>query len=692
MNSKTFYFYLADLAHDYLPARQFVPLGIGYLAAYAKFVHGNNVEFRLFKSTKALLDAIDQQRPDLFGATNYIWNVSLTAFAARKIKKAHPDLPIIMGGPNIRTDEQGISDFLGHHEFVDLYCVYNGEEAVADIVDYLLSRPRLERTSDSLRQARIDGCYSLHDGRLTGNKNYRLGKDLDYIPSPYISGILDEFLDAGFMPIMETNRGCPFSCSFCYWGVAALNKLKKFSLDRVYAELDYICKAGWTYPKIVFADANFGILKRDVDIARRLRDSYDETGAFSNIEMYWSKSAPEHMVDIGRILGHLTNTYIAFQSFDDDVLGAVDRANINIDRLVNLIDRLRDHTHSTRTDILVGLPKETVESHLHSLDQALSFGIDSVGGGEIRMLPGTPLESDEHRTRYGIKTKYRFSEGDAGIYRGELIYELEEVVRATDTMSEENMIWLRALRALFFGGVTLSENRPLVTVLNHAGVRVTDLFRKVLEKGRCDPAFARALDWLFEQARMEWFDTPWDAAAFAALPKNRENLFNDQAFAKLNFALLARLILAPEEYDGYYKVTELVLNDILPDTDSIVIPDILRLCRERNFLRRCIEGNNLPTGEVPLALPTLKILMDSGFLAPDNDAFENGVLKISMDPVTAGKFSDFFELHLDTVSNFSLSQLMQSFAGRFHMEPEREFTRHTDESRLSSCLRRKNQH
>ncbi|MDP6109635.1 MAG: hypothetical protein QGF71_06115, partial [Rhodospirillales bacterium] len=101
----------------------------------------------------------------------------------------------------------------------------------------------------------------------------------------------------------------------------------------------------------------------------------------------------------------------------------------------------------------------------------------------------------------------------------------------------------------------------------------------------------------------------------------REFLFNDQAFAKLNFALLARLVLNPEEYDGYYKVTELVLNDMLPDTDSVVIPDILRLCRERNFLRRCIEGDRSPTGQVPLALPTLKILMDSGFLAPDNDAF-----------------------------------------------------------------------
>ena len=48
--------YLADLAHDYLPARQFVPLGIGYLASYSKSIFGEKVEFHLFKSVDKLLD------------------------------------------------------------------------------------------------------------------------------------------------------------------------------------------------------------------------------------------------------------------------------------------------------------------------------------------------------------------------------------------------------------------------------------------------------------------------------------------------------------------------------------------------------------------------------------------------------------------------------------------------------------
>ena len=75
--------YLADLAHDYLPARQFVPLGIGYLASYSKSVFGTKVEFRLFKSVDQLLDACEENKPDLIGLANYTWNENLNLISLK---------------------------------------------------------------------------------------------------------------------------------------------------------------------------------------------------------------------------------------------------------------------------------------------------------------------------------------------------------------------------------------------------------------------------------------------------------------------------------------------------------------------------------------------------------------------------------------------------------------------------------
>ena len=34
-----------------------------------------------------------------------------------------------------------------------------------------------------------------------------------------VTGVLDEFFDGKLAPLLETNRGCPFQCTFCVQGV-----------------------------------------------------------------------------------------------------------------------------------------------------------------------------------------------------------------------------------------------------------------------------------------------------------------------------------------------------------------------------------------------------------------------------------------------------------------------------------------
>ena len=86
------------------------------------------------------------------------------------------------------------------------------------------------------------------------------------IPSPYLAGYFDEIVDEmreqGLEPyaLWETNRGCPYSCTFCDWGSATMTKVRKFSLERAKAE------AKWFSDKKIKAvyncDANFGIFPR----------------------------------------------------------------------------------------------------------------------------------------------------------------------------------------------------------------------------------------------------------------------------------------------------------------------------------------------------------------------------------------------------------------------------------------------
>ena len=61
--------------------------------------------------------------------------------------------------------------------------------------------------------------------------------DLNTIPSAVLLGIYDGFIPAGGGPgglNLETNRGCPYGCTFCDWGSATLSRIRKFDLDRVF--------------------------------------------------------------------------------------------------------------------------------------------------------------------------------------------------------------------------------------------------------------------------------------------------------------------------------------------------------------------------------------------------------------------------------------------------------------------------
>ena len=661
--------YLADLAHDYLPARQFAPLGIGYLASYSKSIFKERVEFRLFKSVDELLDACDACQPNLVGLANYTWNERLNAFAGKRLREFFPNLPIVMGGPNIATEEKGVEEFLKKYNFVDVYCMYGGELAFSRIIESQLEEP-LKEDWLKILCSDLEFCgYSVCEGKLIGSANSTVDKNLDFIPSPYLTGILDSFLEKGFIPIMETNRGCPFACTFCVWGISALSKIQVFSMDRVKADLDYVTQFGTQYSQLVFADANFGILKRDLDIAKHIRKIWKDTGTFTSIEIYWSKSAQDYMVDIGRVLGHLTNTYIAFQSLDDEVLDAIKRKNISTARLVSLISRLKEFTHTTRTDILVGLPGETFDSHLNSIDQAMSYGIDDILGGEIQLLPGSEMENEESREKFCLKTKYRFFEGCSGIYRGELVCELQEVIRSTNTMTEKEMIRLRAIRALFFGGLTLGDHRPLVSYLNMKGVRITELYTNLFLKGSDHPILSKTFEWLNNQISKEWFESADKVEFFLKDSKNIEGFFGDEAFVKLNYAFTAYLLLNPEEYEAYYQQLELEVNLLLPDESSKIVHEIVRLCYQRNFIFNCLYGDSALEVFSQLSPLAVNVLRESGFFPKGYKSDDNNKIKLKLDGLIAEGIVDNLSSLSGKPSIFNLTQIMQMYRGRYQLKP-----------------------
>lgn len=456
--------FLADLFHSYTTdslggyspgnnSGSVVPYGIASIAAYAKKVFGNAIDISLFKLPNELLVASKATPPDVIAFSNYMWNSHLNLTIGTKLRELFPDALIVVGGPSVRTDAKGIEEYLLHNKFVDVCVLNEGERPFAELIaaykEY--GKPFIAKSLP------IRSTAYISDGRLVYTVNDK-SEELDEFPSPYLEGYLDDFIARGLTPLFETNRGCPFQCTYCAWGIATLSKVRKFPMEKIFAELDYVSKkfpncSGW-----FIGDANFGILQRDVEIAQKFKHIKDKNPALKSIVIFESKNTTDRNIQIAKILrgsgeGHQTdNTLIALQTLDPIAQEASKRKNIKLGDVPEKVALYHADGHSVRTDILSGLPGETLEGHLDTLRKVFTYGFDHIGIYNVILLPGTEMESQSSRDTHRLVTKFRSRDGSFGEYLGTRSVESEEVIFGNSAITPDDLLTLRMVHwAIWYG-------------------------------------------------------------------------------------------------------------------------------------------------------------------------------------------------------------------------------------------------
>ena len=477
---------LGDLRHHTVGVHStYVPVGIGYIATYfEKIISTQDFEIKILTNPDDALDLIDKWKPDILGLSSYVWNSNLSNRVCEYAKEKNENILTIMGGPEFPSGTGAHSfseiiknnclEYLKKKPAVDYYCYADGEIGFTSCVQEYI---KFNFNVISMKKENIipDGSMALSNNKqkiLIGKPIARLGlankvDGRDCIPSPYLKGYLDKFLNGQFIPSFETARGCPFSCTFCDQGID-VTKMVSFSTRRMEAELSYVCEKVTKFSgsrSIAFHDANWGMYIKDINLTDHILKLINEKDWPQFIEISTPKNKRQQILDIDTKLKNRVQIGLAQQSMNQETLKLIKRDNLTNEQYIEFVKELEKREKSIGCELIIPLPNETKETYFNSTKILMDCGV-SVSTYTLMMLQGAELGREEAINKYGMKSKWRIVPRDFGTYRGKRIFDIERVCIANDTMPYEDYLVCRRFSLLnhFF---TYSVFTPIKKLLRN---------------------------------------------------------------------------------------------------------------------------------------------------------------------------------------------------------------------------------
>jgi len=355
----------------------FTPLALLYLKASLVAqggVEASDVvisEFDRDTDGAAIAAAVLAATPDVVGFSCYVWNIGALMDAARLVRAALPHAKIVLGGPEVGPVADAV---LRRNPPVDVIVRSEGEMPIVELV---------RRWRDGQSIADVAGITWRDGDTNIANADAPIVRDLNRLPSPHLAGFIDH---TGRVICLETQRGCVFTCSFCFYNKDYSIRNRRFDLDRVKDELRF-----WLTQdvrEIYLMDPVFNLnAARAKEICRFIAE-HNARRIPIHTEV-WAEFIDDEMARLF-VEANMYYLEVGLQTSNHAVLDLVER-RFKRQEFLDGIGHLQRHRLEYELQLIAGLPGETLDSLRTSLDFGASLVPPHLAVFDLMILPGTAL-------------------------------------------------------------------------------------------------------------------------------------------------------------------------------------------------------------------------------------------------------------------------------------------------------------
>lgn len=365
------------------------------VAVNAKYIHSNPAVYSLKRFAGEYTDAVEiaeytinnrmedilediyRRKPDAIGFSCYIWNIGMVEKLMGELHKLLPQLPVFLGGPEVTYDADKL---LRKYPYLTGIFIGEGEATFAQVVKYYV-----KKNPESLED--IPGLM-LRSG-MTPER-----KPLNLTDVPFLYDDMAPFTNR--IIYYETQRGCPFRCSYC---LSSIDKTVRFrDVEVVKRELAFFLEK--KVKQVKFVDRTFNCNHDHAMAVWQYLYDHDNGVTNFHFEIAGDILREDEIALVAKMRPGLVQFEIGVQSTNTDTLREIRRV-MDIGKLKQVVTALKAaHNVHIHLDLIAGLPYEDYDSFARSFDDVYAMEPEQLQLGFLKVLKGSYMA--EMAESYGL--------------------------------------------------------------------------------------------------------------------------------------------------------------------------------------------------------------------------------------------------------------------------------------------------